>query len=161
MRLPTRATPSVRGGHITPAMQPPPGFTSNFVDPETRSYLVKTAAIISPIISGLFLTLRLYTRVFITRTLGWDDYTCVMAMLCAIGFSGTQWNLAHNGLGTHLWDVPYETYHGAFIKVSTLILFEVVQAKPMAADPSRRFLAVLDADVRRQDIHLATLFSHL
>ncbi|KAI9883866.1 MAG: hypothetical protein M1823_004357 [Watsoniomyces obsoletus] len=106
-----------RDGGIKPAMEPPPGIVSNFDNPESRKELVVIAAIVCPIISGLFLTLRLYTRTFITRTLGWDDYTCMAAMLFAIGFSFSEWQLAEHGLGTHQWDLPWGVYHRPFLKI--------------------------------------------
>ncbi len=62
-----------RDGVIEGALAPPAGVTPNFENPVTRRHRVVVASIICPIISGAFFTLRMYTRVHITRRLGWDD----------------------------------------------------------------------------------------
>ena len=40
---------------------------------ESRGPAIVIVAIISPIISGFFVALRVYTRVFLVKAMGWDD----------------------------------------------------------------------------------------
>lgn len=56
-----------------PAMAPPPGVLPNLKDPESRAYesIVTTAVCVSLMMP--FFMLRLYSRIFVTRSLGWDD----------------------------------------------------------------------------------------
>ncbi len=57
----------------TPVLAPPPGVKSNFVDPYSRGpMLVQLNAILLTLVM-LFFMMRMWTRVFITRSLGWDD----------------------------------------------------------------------------------------
>lgn len=58
---------------IRGALDPPPGVTANFVNPVDGRRVHLVTSIAAPIAAGLFFLLRFYTRVFITRTLGWDD----------------------------------------------------------------------------------------
>ncbi|KAL8906327.1 MAG: hypothetical protein Q9207_002102 [Kuettlingeria erythrocarpa] len=62
----------------TPAMRPPPGVESNFVNPrsqETANIILHTICLV---LTTLFLVMRLYTRHFISHWLGWDD--CIQAL---------------------------------------------------------------------------------
>jgi hypothetical protein len=56
-----------------PAMPPPPGVTPNFVDPRNRTnvYIVVYTTFTSLVV--LFVSLRLYAKIWITRSIGWDD----------------------------------------------------------------------------------------
>lgn len=56
-----------------PAMAPPKGVIPNLIDPESRAYesIVTTAVCVSLMMP--FFVLRLYSRLFVTRSLGWDD----------------------------------------------------------------------------------------
>ncbi|KAI9755494.1 MAG: hypothetical protein M1815_004907 [Lichina confinis] len=113
-----------REEEIRPAKPPPPGVTSNFVDPVSRADIHAWVSIISPIVAGIFFLLRMYTRIFITRVLGWDDYTCVVAMGLAIADGVTEYQLSRYGTGLHVWDVPYDTYHPNFPRYR-LITFSI------------------------------------
>ena len=80
---------------------PPPGVTPNFDHPVSRRRVHAVTAIASPLVAGPFFLLRMYSRIWITRTFGWDDcearsrespwiaadqwvlvVTCVIAMVC-------------------------------------------------------------------------------
>ncbi len=67
-------------GTVSPA---PPGYTINLVDPEYIGYQLVITSVVSAGLSGLFLGLRLYTRKFIVRSLGWDDWWIVCAWVCS------------------------------------------------------------------------------
>lgn len=57
------------------ALTPPPGVIPDFHDPFTlRPYWVVTAAL-GLLFTGLFLALRLYTKISIVKRLRWEDCT--------------------------------------------------------------------------------------
>ncbi len=57
----------------TPALAPPPGVTSNFVNPESRGNLILAFGVLSLALMIPFVTVRFCTKIWITRTLGADD----------------------------------------------------------------------------------------
>ena len=59
-----------------PALSPPVGVESNFVNPEDRSYiLVSVTTVLFCLMVCLFAN-RVYTKLLIIRKLGWDDRKC-------------------------------------------------------------------------------------
>lgn len=56
-----------------PALNPPSGITPDFVDPATRANLtlISCAGIVAVML--LFVMLRIYTKVYVIQTTGWDD----------------------------------------------------------------------------------------
>ncbi len=52
---------------------PPPGVIPNFNNPESVYGRVMTAELITLGIALPFVLMRIYTRLFITRAVGWDD----------------------------------------------------------------------------------------
>ncbi|KAL8654520.1 MAG: hypothetical protein Q9226_003401 [Calogaya cf. arnoldii] len=71
---------------IPAALEPPPGVDSNFIDPyNTDSTIYGTLGICIGITS-IFVLLRLYTKLFIIRKHGWEDYTILVAWLAFIAY---------------------------------------------------------------------------
>ncbi|KAF1977070.1 hypothetical protein BU23DRAFT_527374 [Bimuria novae-zelandiae CBS 107.79] len=99
---------------------PPPGVTPNFINPPSIHHIILITNIILLLISSLFMTLRLYTTRFIIRSVGVDDYMVVLAWLLACASSSTDTLLIRYGLGHHLWDVPFSTYNGNFLKFTAI-----------------------------------------
>jgi hypothetical protein len=69
--------PTMDSGYLdsTPVRPPPPGQTSNFFDPESRSYqLVILIGVLTALVAT-FLLLRLYIRLGVTKSYGIDDCT--------------------------------------------------------------------------------------
>ena len=58
----------------TPMLPPPPGVTSNFVNPESRGHLIQAGMYSVLAIMLVSLVLRIYTRLRL-RALGLDDCT--------------------------------------------------------------------------------------
>ncbi|KAI3343369.1 hypothetical protein F4824DRAFT_485113 [Ustulina deusta] len=79
----------------TPVRLPPPGQTSNFTNPESRSYqLIVLISVLSALVV-LSISLRIYTRLRSTRAFGTDDF---------LDYPG-------GGIvGIHLWDVPLSKF---------------------------------------------------
>jgi hypothetical protein len=58
-----------------PAATPPDGITPNFVDPPSVGYQQTTTNIVVLVIMIIVVLLRLYTRIFIVKSFGYDDCT--------------------------------------------------------------------------------------
>ena len=58
-----------------PALSPPPGIQSNFVNPQnqTLSFLLVTSILFG--MMGIFFVNRVYTKAFIIKKYTWDDRT--------------------------------------------------------------------------------------
>lgn len=56
-----------------PAMPPPPGVTPNFVNPQNRTDVYVVVYTIFSSLVVLFVSLRFYAKIWITRSVGWDD----------------------------------------------------------------------------------------
>ncbi|KAH7028416.1 hypothetical protein B0J12DRAFT_609275 [Macrophomina phaseolina] len=99
---------------------PPRGVIPNFVNPISLAHIVLIANVCFPFASALFVTLRLYTTGFITRTVGADDYILVLSWFLACVASSTNSLLTRYGLGRHLWDVPFSMYNPKFLKCAVI-----------------------------------------
>ncbi|KAI5864686.1 hypothetical protein GGS23DRAFT_561405 [Durotheca rogersii] len=98
----------------TSVRPPPPGRTSDFVNPEDRSHqLIILIAILSALIV-LLVSLRVYARQKVTRSFGADDWICIVATILTLSYSGVILHLLFRPgggiLGIHLWDVPLSHY---------------------------------------------------
>ncbi|KAK0516461.1 hypothetical protein JMJ35_001064 [Cladonia borealis] len=88
-----------------PVMAPPKGVQSNFDNPKTlKSSMVAINATFLPLML-LAVAIRLYSRGQIMHAMGWDDYTCVLAVLGSVVHTILMlWDI-HLGYGTHMWDI--------------------------------------------------------
>ena len=57
----------------TPGLRPPPGVLSDFVHPYSLAKYAIVAHTAGLTVSTLFVLMRMYTKVYITRSPGWDD----------------------------------------------------------------------------------------
>ena len=57
-------------------------------DPSTQQHTIVVVCIVSPIFSSIFVAIRLWTKSFITHSLGWDD--CKLSRLCFLDASLTR-----------------------------------------------------------------------
>ena len=64
---------------ITPVRPPPPGRESNLIDPESRAYQVIIVIAVVSFLVVVLSSMRVYTRLKITRTFGVDDCECTPA----------------------------------------------------------------------------------
>ncbi|MCJ1454230.1 hypothetical protein MMC28_004582 [Mycoblastus sanguinarius] len=90
---------------VTPVLPPPPGTTSNFANPDDRvtMYIVPCSILLAVMI--LFVSLRFYVRLWISRSPGWDDLACLLATIGQISFTGLMILIAVHGVGKHMWDI--------------------------------------------------------
>ncbi|KAF2176059.1 hypothetical protein K469DRAFT_523942, partial [Zopfia rhizophila CBS 207.26] len=106
----------------------PPGVTPNFINPPSLQHIILITNIILPLISGLFMALRLYTTGFIIRSVGVDDFLYLHLPKIFVAFSFwrahrlvlTLYVIIRYGLGHHLWDVPFSTFNGNFLKFAAI-----------------------------------------
>ncbi|KAF2820097.1 hypothetical protein CC86DRAFT_374790 [Ophiobolus disseminans] len=97
----------------------PFGVTPNFANPESIAYRVIIACILGPAIAIPICIIRLYTKRYILRNTGYDDYAIVLATILALGCSINTGIQTRNGLGNHIWDVPTYKFR-AFMKLGNI-----------------------------------------
>jgi hypothetical protein len=88
-----------------PALAPPPGIEPNFVNPpdlKAVDYAVMSIAILLPTIA---IALRLYTKAFVIRKPGLEDWVALLGWALFMVFCAWTVVLAKHGLGRHQWDV--------------------------------------------------------
>lgn len=96
---------------LTPLLPPPPGVTSNFVNPVSRAPAVLAANAVVTAVMLLFVLARLFAKFAYARSqLGWDDVCCVMGAISSLAYMGLVTWLFHNGLGLHAWDMPLDVF---------------------------------------------------
>ena len=59
-----------------PALLPPVGVKSNFINPEDIGYVHVSVATVLFCLMVCFFATRVYTKLFIIRKMGWDDCEC-------------------------------------------------------------------------------------
>lgn len=96
-------------------MTPPPGIQPNFVHPKTLADTVIAISITTSILAMLLLSARLYSTLRITRSIGYDDYVCVAAMIFSLAFSSLSLNT--RDYARHSWDMPLTGYTSRFLKI--------------------------------------------
>ncbi|KAI0552665.1 hypothetical protein F4679DRAFT_44635 [Xylaria curta] len=90
----------------TPLWPPPPGVVPNFVDPVSRAPVIRAGIISILAIMVVFVLLRIYSRTRLKRSLGWDDYLCIISAIFIIAYSGVVLSFIGNPEGRHGWDIP-------------------------------------------------------
>lgn len=83
---------------------PPDGVTPDFNSPNPLGALYIAIATCLLIISTMFVAMRLYTKIFLTRSPGWDDYTSVLSWIGAFIWTGLTIKMVKLGMGRHSWD---------------------------------------------------------
>lgn len=68
-----------------PAADPPPGYTRNMADPDIQDYHAGLwIGAVGIVLSTLFLVLRIYTKLFLTKVFGVDDWSLILAWAFAM-----------------------------------------------------------------------------
>jgi hypothetical protein len=63
----------------------PPGVVPNYENPESRAGQLLATNIVCLIIAGTFVSMRIYTQIFLLRAVWWDDcksWMSSVAQLC-------------------------------------------------------------------------------
>lgn len=93
-----------------PVATPPPGVTPNFINPPSRSHVAVAVCTVSLVVTFIFVVVRVYTRLRITCSFGYDDYTCLFAMAGTIGFTITILLSSTDAVGSHMWDLLLSSF---------------------------------------------------
>ncbi|KEZ41568.1 Integral membrane protein [Scedosporium apiospermum] len=81
----------------------------NFVNPETRGPVKDIVTITLWVIVTGILTLRIYTRRYISRRVGWDDVLVTASYVTATAFLIVGIIVEHGyGWAKHIWDIPVD-----------------------------------------------------
>ncbi|PYI15296.1 integral membrane protein [Aspergillus japonicus CBS 114.51] len=81
--------------------------TPNYVDPVTRGNYVLIVSVVLLSVAFVVTCLRLYTRLRITCTFGFDDILIIWALAFAIGMCAVTSIATENyGWTRHIWDIP-------------------------------------------------------
>ena len=104
-----------------PSMMPPPGIQPNFVNPTTLSEPIIAVSATTSILAVTLLFARLYSTSRITRSAGYEDYTCVAAMTFSLAYMGLV--LYTREYARHTWDMPITGYTSSYFSI---ILSETV-----------------------------------
>ncbi|KAL9017947.1 MAG: hypothetical protein Q9185_004738 [Variospora sp. 1 TL-2023] len=84
----------------TPIGPPPsPDVIPNFVNPHSTAGVATAVIIFFTILMLLFVIVRMYTKLFVSRSRGWDDYVCVFACVVTV-------DVFARGYAVHSWDYP-------------------------------------------------------
>lgn len=95
---------------------PPPTIaeswpTPNYIDPPTRGHGVLIVNVVCLALAFLIVSLRLYTRIWITCSAGVDDVLIVVGLIFAIAMAVVtsiateQW-----GMNRHIWDIESDRF---------------------------------------------------
>lgn len=91
---------------LFPALTPPAGVVPNFDDPTTRTPAGRIVICVTLSIMLMFVVLRAYSRVFVTRLFGIDDYLCLLSAASVTTASAFLLSILGDPLGPHQWNVP-------------------------------------------------------
>ncbi|TGZ79979.1 hypothetical protein EX30DRAFT_364784 [Ascodesmis nigricans] len=100
-----------------PAQPPPPGVTPNFDNPVWNGQGAILSTCICIVLSSIFVILRLYTRIWITRAAGFEDAMLAFSWLITLGVGVvTILTVTVAGGGNHLWDIPLDKFIPRFFQ---------------------------------------------
>lgn len=67
-----------------PLAAPPPGIRPNPLHPESRAVVATSGIAICVFLMMVFVLMRVYIKLFISRTFGWDDCTETLSCLLSV-----------------------------------------------------------------------------
>ncbi|KAM7206070.1 puromycin-sensitive aminopeptidase [Naviculisporaceae sp. PSN 640] len=108
------AAPPSNSTEMVGLMPPPPGVTPDFfsIQPVQNTFTVVFAVFWG--LATVALMLRIYTRAFLVKSLGWDEPLLVAAWAVTFVFGIMSIRTFPFGFGRHLWDVTAEQLAGYF-----------------------------------------------
>ncbi|KAL9602882.1 MAG: hypothetical protein Q9219_001578 [cf. Caloplaca sp. 3 TL-2023] len=86
----------------------------NYYDnPPSEASRVTNIDLITISLAFATVVLRCYTKFLLIHAPWWDDYTCIIALIVAIGRTAVDFVGQYQfGAGRHFWDIPPEYYNG-------------------------------------------------
>ncbi|KAI9777987.1 MAG: hypothetical protein M1816_004368 [Peltula sp. TS41687] len=104
---------------------PPPGVEPDFDHPYSRQGLMLGVNFIGLVFVVIFFCVRMWTRLRLTKYVGWDDYTCVFAMVLVVVHSAGSLELLKHGLGVHAWNIRQSTFNSEEAYKWAVIMFSI------------------------------------
>ncbi|MCJ1423886.1 hypothetical protein MMC29_001771 [Sticta canariensis] len=95
----------------TPALPPPPGQTSNFVNPDSLSKWTILCVTVCLSVTGIVFVLRTYVRVVAKRTWILEDYMCCISWAGLAILCGLLITMVYQHGGVHEWDLTAMEVH--------------------------------------------------
>ncbi|MCJ1265998.1 hypothetical protein MMC22_005880 [Lobaria immixta] len=89
---------------VFPVAAPPPGMTSNFIDPESLATTTMGIGIVMLLLTIFVVIARLFSNYRATRGLGWDDCLCVIGTVLFVIYVGTSLDIRQ--YARHGYDIP-------------------------------------------------------
>ncbi|KAJ4211050.1 hypothetical protein NW759_012806 [Fusarium solani] len=100
---------------ITYVMDPPEGQVRSLTNLPSSAGEVVPAGVATTIIALIAVSLRVFTRKFVVKSvLGADDYLCLTGLAFSFVFLGVTLTLLNLGAGNHLWDISMAEYSPKF-----------------------------------------------
>ncbi|KAL2830900.1 hypothetical protein BDW59DRAFT_177592 [Aspergillus cavernicola] len=91
--------------NTVPALEPPPGHTSNLDNPYSlRNYMYATAGV-TLALSTIAVLLRVFMKARVLRRMQLEDYILALSLIGFYAFTGLMIEAVHSGQGTHQWNV--------------------------------------------------------
>ncbi|KAI3006216.1 hypothetical protein CBS147346_3844 [Aspergillus niger] len=76
------------------------------------------------VVSTGFVAMRLYSKIYITKAPGWEDWTCCLAWFGLLGFVGISFEADRHGNGVHQWEVdPHDLHDFAKLINASQVLY--------------------------------------
>ncbi|KAJ8130427.1 hypothetical protein O1611_g3201 [Lasiodiplodia mahajangana] len=107
-----------------PALQPPDGIASNFENPPNHNGVVLGIAVPFTILAFIFVSIRIYVKMFVTKKVRVEDG---IALLALGPYIGTLWvvygTYSLNGIFVHQWDIRLRDFLFIIYHITLLPLF--------------------------------------
>ncbi|KAF3905036.1 hypothetical protein AA313_de0205336 [Arthrobotrys entomopaga] len=95
-----------------PRIPPPEVVASwpkpNYVNPENRGHYLIAVEVSLFSLAALIVTGRIYTRRWLIRSFGWDDWLIIAAVLLCFALTVSTCLATSAGYGLHIYDVPHQ-----------------------------------------------------
>ncbi|KAL8713319.1 MAG: hypothetical protein Q9220_002518 [cf. Caloplaca sp. 1 TL-2023] len=109
---------------MVPAGKPPPGVTPNLIDPSNLEAVTIAIGVLMIVLTAIVVSARLYTTFFLSRSAGWEDYSCICAVISLYTYIGLVFYL--NKFARHIWDVPMSWLDAAFFKGTFNVVLDIL-----------------------------------
>ncbi|KAI1175953.1 hypothetical protein F4777DRAFT_548569 [Nemania sp. FL0916] len=108
-----------------PSAPPPPGVIPNFVNPPSIAPICRIVIAVTLPLMAIFLILRIYVRVAVSKKLGIDDFLCYISAAVVVAYCGVSLATLDNPVGVRNWNVPISRITVSFrqLAVSLIILY--------------------------------------
>ena len=98
-----------------PTVMPPPGVRPNFANPTTLAESIIAISTTTSVLAITLLFTRLYSTLRVTRSVGYDDYACVIAMIFSLVYMSLIINI--RDYSRHMWDIQITGLTSGYFKI--------------------------------------------